>query len=552
MAPPQRDRKAPFSRRNAGSRDALAILLERESFTHASEAQRNVRLGKISNLLRSGDPFECLELNPFHLLGERQTSLDASGMIKICSHLFSFSTFGDLVNWHDTAAKADIVTVVRSKLHYIHHWTRARQNPQLVAELATCPLIYDILIKLWVDQDISKTMGPGEWTKDFHSTLVRALCLATTDWKPTGRPPVPDNHSVACFTSLPGLKPRQFIRRALHIVQALLNGGFDELIKTTYLNVIFLFANSVFSIRRPPRDAIRCIVDILRGILDQPCSHALASVAFSILLGMWLADETGRSVAWSVRDGVVLVLHSLHRKRPDKIWVEALWYIAARATHIPVIRALCAAGDLWLDGEETSSDVLRIRGCIEGHCVVYESYPVPSCENERCPRDGTTPPLRKHRSACCSIPYCSIDCQREAWPRHKARCPARNHLTTSEGACLWYGKSSWSSLRFAIFCAHNILGTHMRRILQLKPELDGPGPRTSTSVPRYFLTIDMTTVPPTCKVSVTFPEHPEVTEAKVEFYAQVYAVGGTEQQLIHVLDAPLPMLKAAAHHTPEK
>ena len=107
------------------------------------------------------------------------------------------------------------------------------------------------------------------------------------------------------------------------------------------------------------------------------------------------------------------------------------------------------------------------------------------------------------------------------------------------------GKSSWYSLRFARLCAHNILWTHMRQILQLKPEPDGPGPRTSTSVPRYFLTINMTTVPPTCKVSVTFPEHPEVTEAQVEFYAQVYAVGGTAQQLIHVLDAPLPMLKAA-------
>ena len=412
MAPPQRDRKAPFSRRNAGSRDALAILLERESFTHASEAQRNIRLGKISNLLRTGDPFECLELNPFHLLGERQTSLDVSGMIKICSHLFALSTFGDLVNWHDTAAKADIVTVVRSKLHCIVNWLDfllpshgyTFPNPQtytiglvharilclifqlkyeLVSELAACPRIHDILIKLWVDQDISKTMGPGEWSKDFHSTLVRALGLATTDWKPTGRPPVPDDHWVACFTSFPGLKPRQFIRRALHIAQALLNGGFDELIKNTYLIVIFLFANSVVSIRRPPRDAIRCIVDILRGILNQPCSHALAPVAFSILLGMWLADETGRSVAWSVRDGVVLVLHSLHRKRPEKTWVEALSYIAARATHIPVIRALCAAGDLWLDGEETSEDVLRIRGCIEGHCVVYKSYPVPRCENER-------------------------------------------------------------------------------------------------------------------------------------------------------------------------
>ena len=81
--------------------------------------------------------------------------------------------------------------------------------------------------------------------------------------------------------------------------------------------------------------------------------------------------------------GVVLVLHLLHRKRPDKTWVEALSYIAARATHIPIIRALCADGDLWLDGEETSEDVLRIRGCIEGHCVVYKSYPVPRCENER-------------------------------------------------------------------------------------------------------------------------------------------------------------------------
>ena len=83
------------------------------------------------------------------------------------------------------------------------------------------------------------------------------------------------------------------------------------------------------------RDAARCLVDILRVALATSSCRALVRIS--------VFNGGGCTIAWSTRDGVVLALHSLRRKRQD-VFVKARSYLVAHAIRMSVICVLRIAG----------------------------------------------------------------------------------------------------------------------------------------------------------------------------------------------------------------
>ncbi|TRM58373.1 hypothetical protein BD626DRAFT_573594 [Schizophyllum amplum] len=111
------------------------------------------------------------------------------------------------------------------------------------------------------------------------------------------------------------------------------------------LSFLATLSNIYLPVSSQRKDVIQALVRMIRFLLDRP-GDALeaAEEASMVLWGMWKCAGDHRSLVWSLRDGVLDLIGTVHNKRPSNTMKSMLKWIANQAMYVKVLRALSPGG----------------------------------------------------------------------------------------------------------------------------------------------------------------------------------------------------------------
>ncbi|KAL1667991.1 hypothetical protein GGF50DRAFT_47505, partial [Schizophyllum commune] len=134
---------------------------------------------------------------------------------------------------------------------------------------------------------------------------------------------------------------------------------------------------------------------------------------------IWQSTDDQRALVWSLRDGVLpLILSLYHRDQPSEMVRNALGCIAILSAFAEVQRAL--PPDLsFVDEFPPGAGIYAQRRADQARRIYRNvcAYDQVCCANKK---DGTRTGKKLRRCPCMSARYCSLKCQSNDWPSHRA------------------------------------------------------------------------------------------------------------------------------------
>lgn len=128
------------------------------------------------------------------------------------------------------------------------------------------------------------------------------------------------------------------------------------------LSFLATLSNIYLPVSSQRKDVIQALVRMIRFLLDRP-GDALeaAEEASMVLWGMWKCAGDHRSLVWSLRDGVLDLIGTVHNKRPSNTTKSMLKWIANQAMYVKVLRALSPGGRVVPFGNPVVDTSMRER-----------------------------------------------------------------------------------------------------------------------------------------------------------------------------------------------
>ncbi|KAI4520748.1 hypothetical protein K525DRAFT_270498 [Schizophyllum commune Loenen D] len=400
-------------------RDELHAALQSILSDNLNPKDRRNAMATVKRLLQFGTPFDSLEHNPFESLERRKAPLEFDSSLDLWTPLEALNTLGDFFRLPDadiSSLRKGIVSCLRARCASIIDWLdflmpsngymarhdkgdfgchviskvlalifmfRSALSKEIAAE---SPRLHVALLRLWLGQADTLATLPREEINDVHARVSSALRTAlwmkgTKDARGRARTMadpayLPKSHSAfADAARVVYKRPRTLYRCAIGQVPLFLNASCDPNGLVTYFDALACMANSVLVARRPARDVVQGLVNIVRMRLMNRVSHRQAAIsACMVLRAMWEAEDGDRALLVSVREGVVACLLALHREEPSHRCVSALKYIAACAVRGSIAHALSESGQLPEDRDLRDADMRAVDACLRERLALAVEY----------------------------------------------------------------------------------------------------------------------------------------------------------------------------------
>ncbi|TRM58365.1 hypothetical protein BD626DRAFT_634052 [Schizophyllum amplum] len=377
-------------------------------------------------------------------------------------------------------------------------------KPAMFDTFAQTPHIYRLLFDLWLNIDVYCDEFPYalKRIKLLFVTIKPALLGRGAPAKVAARQPVlsPDADPVAreMAFAIAGHSPRRFYRRFVHLVDRLVRAtdphsaicsNADSTVSSAAMNQLSLMAilsNLLLPAAWQGRDVVRTLVRMVRFLLDRP-GDALeaAESASTVLLGMWQAADDRRSLVWALQDGLLDMVLELNAMRPTYVTGKMIGWISQQAMYVNVLRALSPGGEPIPFGNEEVDTTMQER------VAILQSSFGKMCGYVKCSRKRAEGRAGLRRCSCLTTCYCSAECQRKAWPTHRARCKSIR-AAMDESVLAFFSPAELSPLdaRFQSICARSYIRKHASELLeQIASSADG-------QACDYYLSIDLVELPP--------------------------------------------------------
>ncbi|KAL1744449.1 hypothetical protein HDZ31DRAFT_82710 [Schizophyllum fasciatum] len=169
---------------------------------------------------------------------------------------------------------------------------------------------------------------------------------------------------------------------------------------------------------------VKDLVDLVRQLQDIPGGDDVACTALSLLASYWDCDN--RCIIWALKAGVFPLMAQLwtpempseHRETMISLFLT----LASWTVYFPIAVAFHRhreGASIKLPGPlgERIHDDLIMR------CDLVQDFLRPRCNNYRCPKLVPPADMRAMACKCYEVYYCSQECQRQHWLRHRYFCP---------------------------------------------------------------------------------------------------------------------------------
>ncbi|TRM70544.1 hypothetical protein BD626DRAFT_391472 [Schizophyllum amplum] len=274
-------------------------------------------------------------------------------------------------------------------------------------------------------------------------------------------------------------RPRQLYRQALTQVNALLKffvafphdtTPYDAL--QTQIGAIGQFANAVLPLNVHARDVIRSLVHILRVLCSFPAGYYLCGGVVYALHVMWRTCSDGRSIAWALDEGVLPLMIELRQKELEasdkKTIADALRVLAENTYRRRVLRALCSGGrtgSFHGAGFASQDTLLAIDKWVQHRNDLMRRAYSKACALPKC---GAEPNATLKKCPCLSVCYCSAECQRADWKKHKKHCKIERDAMayTRILSATDLEKMPFEEAHFICLCARDYVSTHAQAVVE--------------------------------------------------------------------------------------
>ncbi|TRM58409.1 hypothetical protein BD626DRAFT_611717 [Schizophyllum amplum] len=340
------------------------------------------------------------------------------------------------------------------------------------------PRLYELLFLLWLRLDEYVTPGTDPTVdrsmyvvpkRSFMTEIAKAQPFSDRVQAVAGYYKAP--HCIPAALAAVGHRPHKLYRKMLVqarlLADAIATLRSDKLLEKISEPFIPIseFVTLQLVMHRYPKDIVCGFVDLIHYLRDMPGGrgNGPARMLCSILSSIWATCDDGRSLAWSLRAGVLPIMIALDAEKSDDILVaHALHIVTRKAYHVRVLReflnggeALSFVGATFKGPNTLASYDNEIRRRVN----LLQRWSQEKCLYTECHSNIDAVPVAVRRCPCFSAAYCSKECQRADWASHKPNCV--NGVHTVE-----IGDLSPQDAHFIAFYVRTWTHTHAQTLLQ--------------------------------------------------------------------------------------
>ncbi|TRM61946.1 hypothetical protein BD626DRAFT_404597 [Schizophyllum amplum] len=434
------------------------------------------------------------------------------------------------------------------------------------------PRLYELLFLLWLRLDEYITPGTDvlHCLSSLSHTVNRSIYVVPKRsfmMEITNAQPYPDRvqavadrykdpHCIPAALMAVGHRPHKLYRKML--VQARLFVGViptlrsDEALEKISDSFVPIseFVTLQLVMHKYPKDIVCGFVDLIRHLHDISDGRGSgpARMMCSILSSIWATCDDGRSLAWSLRAGVLPVMIALNAEKSDDDLVShALHMVTRKAYHVRVVReflkgveALSFIGAAFKGPNTLASYDSEIRRRVD--MLQRWTWNQEKCLYAECHSIIDAVPVPVRRCPCFNAAYCSKACQRADWARHKPNCVNGVHGTRY--MAIEIGDLSPEDAHFIAFYVRTWTHTHAQTLLQSvirAQEITPSGSKPHT----YHVQVNIGQLPVGYDFWVLeFPMNRQDVDSWLTFSATVTRPRG--MALVQVMVLPLTALRARA------